>query len=916
MNIARHISHGEREREGRRPVVHILGGKMGPRILAIMSVIVLLSLSASAQDRSWVRKVYEKVKNGVVVIRTDQGQGSGCLVDPAGRILTNYHVVEGAREVEVRLVDGRIVPVRSLGSIDPIHDLAVLVVDLPRDWRPHVLRLGNPETAREGDEVLTVGAPLGLEASVTNGVISGLRTNQGRREIQITAPISPGNSGGALVNRQGELIGLPTSTMRSGQNLNFAIPVSYARLLLASPDTQSLAVLAPLPGMDIPATILRVDSGSADYTAVFCSLPFVGEDSIRAFVLAHQELVARTSRWSFHMFANDTLTYHFVSSGSIYAYLADPDEMNVLSESFLGSLVQDETTLLPEWNENRWYRYRAGLRRFRNLAFAEIEADPTRLSAWIRIAESSGLLHDAMTKDKAYEKIRALDPRNPIPAVLEARFAQQAKNSTLALLQVRRADSLFQIAGIDPANESYAIELADLGMRVALAMGDNVAAMDRGLDAVRRWPGEPAPRRLLANAMENLGRLDEAWEQAWMGLRLSTDPDNALMSFVRLSIDSDHLDHGVKAARLALDRFGERAEILRALLDATALTGDRSATDSLIAILKEYDPDAAEEWRVLRSENSDLISAAHRKIALDRVRHQYSENALRHFMRLGPADFGTWGQAGQIYLALRAGLTGPALDRMQAMIEGPPLSEYPPALFDWMFAGSDCPPVDLTVLRTLESRHPHHSAMPILVAIGLRKTDPEHSAQLLRMVTRGPWQTPVLTMLTATLFPVTDTLATVELLRHYAEESTATYHLLVIHSNLEYRHFLSTGDRRGLPAYLRTWQLLAMRWNNEYSTLNLAWALILNDRGAEALALVKALDPSTLRNDHAHAVLGITYLVTGHRTEAEKMYAAFVVSANADTRREVRNQYLRVRDHGMLVPELTLVLDTLLPESP
>ena len=164
------------------------------------------------------------------------GLGSGVIVSPDGYILTNNHVVEGADQITVTLADSRIAEARIVGT-DPETDLAVLKIEL--DKLP-VIVLGNSDHAVVGDTVLAIGNPFGVGQTVTSGIISAL----GRSElgintfenfIQTDAAINPGNSGGALVDVEGNLLGINTAIYsRSGgsMGIGFAIPVSTAKIVM------------------------------------------------------------------------------------------------------------------------------------------------------------------------------------------------------------------------------------------------------------------------------------------------------------------------------------------------------------------------------------------------------------------------------------------------------------------------------------------------------------------------------------------------------------------------------------------------------------------------------------------------------------------------------------------------------------
>ena len=164
------------------------------------------------------------------------GLGSGVIISPDGYILTNNHVVEGADEIEVTLTDSRRASARVIGT-DPDTDLAVLKVEL--DKLP-VIVLGNSDQLAVGDQVLAIGNPFGVGQTVTSGIVSALGRSQlgintFENFIQTDAAINPGNSGGALVDVNGNLMGVNTAIYsRSGgsMGIGFAIPVSTAKLVL------------------------------------------------------------------------------------------------------------------------------------------------------------------------------------------------------------------------------------------------------------------------------------------------------------------------------------------------------------------------------------------------------------------------------------------------------------------------------------------------------------------------------------------------------------------------------------------------------------------------------------------------------------------------------------------------------------
>ena len=179
----------------------------------------------------WFRFFYGDQSNEPQV-----GLGSGVIVSASGYILTNNHVVEGADEIEVILNDSRVSRAKVIGT-DPDTDLAILKIEL--DKLP-VIVLGNSDAIQVGDQVLAIGNPFGVGQTVTSGIISALGRNQlgintFENFIQTDAAINPGNSGGALVDTNGNLLGINTAIYsRSGgsMGIGFAIPMSTAKQVL------------------------------------------------------------------------------------------------------------------------------------------------------------------------------------------------------------------------------------------------------------------------------------------------------------------------------------------------------------------------------------------------------------------------------------------------------------------------------------------------------------------------------------------------------------------------------------------------------------------------------------------------------------------------------------------------------------
>ena len=226
--------------------------------LLLVAVGLLASTQAFSQERrpetlrDTLPDLVRRVKPSVVAIATYDAQGeaimtgSGFFVRP-GQVVTNLHVIRGAQRSEIKTLDGKgkVFPVSGVLAVDEEGDLALLSVEMPLD-RPRACELARA-LPDEGEQIVVIGNPLKLEGSVTDGIVSAVREvpNVGKI-IQITAPISHGNSGSPVFNMKGEVVGVVTVKVTNGQNINLAIGV--ARVARLQPD--QLLLFASLPSKE------------------------------------------------------------------------------------------------------------------------------------------------------------------------------------------------------------------------------------------------------------------------------------------------------------------------------------------------------------------------------------------------------------------------------------------------------------------------------------------------------------------------------------------------------------------------------------------------------------------------------------------------------------------------------------------
>lgn len=183
---------------------------------------------ANAPAQDLLPELVRRIKPSAVAIETFDARGeklsrgSGFFID-TDRIVTNRHVIDNAYRAEVHSYNGHVYPVKGVIAVDAEGDLALLRVDVPPNQVRHLTL--DRTSPQEGESVVVIGNPFGLEGSVTNGIVSAVRDIPTfGRIIQITAPISPGSSGSPVVNMQGQVIGVATLQITGGQSVNFAIP--------------------------------------------------------------------------------------------------------------------------------------------------------------------------------------------------------------------------------------------------------------------------------------------------------------------------------------------------------------------------------------------------------------------------------------------------------------------------------------------------------------------------------------------------------------------------------------------------------------------------------------------------------------------------------------------------------------------
>jgi serine protease Do len=212
----------------------------GVALAALAAALVTRDATAQSADEGLQpRDIAARAQASLLVVRAigargdTLGEGTGFLVGPDGTFVTNYHVVEPAALVEVEPLQGQATRAVLIVAADPHRDLAVLRAD---GLAAAHLQLGDDSAAVIGDRVYVMGNPLGMSGTFTDGLVSARRPVQGTSMLQVSAPISPGSSGGPVMNERAEVIGVATMIVVGGQNLSLAVPARYVRPLLATTD--------------------------------------------------------------------------------------------------------------------------------------------------------------------------------------------------------------------------------------------------------------------------------------------------------------------------------------------------------------------------------------------------------------------------------------------------------------------------------------------------------------------------------------------------------------------------------------------------------------------------------------------------------------------------------------------------------
>lgn len=314
----------------------------------------------SLPDELSSEEIFSKCSDAVVMIYQYDirnallGYGSGVIISSEGLVYTNYHVVEKASRVEIRN-GNEIYDSVSFAGFDPFVDAAIL--KLPEGNYSYI-NISKAKEHRIGSSIYALGNPQGYTKTFSYGVISALRTNDGPAQIQVSAPISPGSSGGALLNCKGELIGITSNTITTGQNMNFAIPVdifenipvidlrdSQQTLLLQ----QMFSLYNPTERIALDSTVIRISQYCDLYKNDSAKWEFAGQ-----FYSKQGELDSAIACYTRGIELNKTNKFLYKCRADCYA--ENSDTVKALSD-YENSITLSNTYLQAYIERAKYYQY-------------------------------------------------------------------------------------------------------------------------------------------------------------------------------------------------------------------------------------------------------------------------------------------------------------------------------------------------------------------------------------------------------------------------------------------------------------------------------------------------------------------------------------------------------------------------------
>lgn len=211
-------------------------------IIVVLIVVAIVTFNQFGTEKK-PEIIFNENKKSVVLITVYDffgdtvGFGSGFIVDSDGVIATNYHVIKDAAIIEIKTIDDRVLVPEYVKYVDSENDIALIKIKKSKEYKLPTVSIEDSNDVTIGEKVYAIGNPKGLENTFSEGIVSGVREiSDGMKVIQITAPVSPGSSGGPIINRKGKVVGIASFIIKDGQNLNFAEPINLLKGKITSND--------------------------------------------------------------------------------------------------------------------------------------------------------------------------------------------------------------------------------------------------------------------------------------------------------------------------------------------------------------------------------------------------------------------------------------------------------------------------------------------------------------------------------------------------------------------------------------------------------------------------------------------------------------------------------------------------------
>lgn len=361
-------------------------------------LLVLSGCSRSLQD------LIEDTKEATVTIYTfdeygsPSGEGSGFFIDEKGTCLTNYHVLDGATKAILKTSEGTEFEIDSVLISNKKKDIIKFNIKNPDQNRFAYLRFANSDL-KQGDKVYNVSSPVGLEQTVSDGIVSALRSDSHGEIVQVTAPISPGSSGSAIVDEKGDVIAIATFLHKGGQNLNFGVKLSDDILALIKDNEFS----KKNPKFNKKADFVIINTSASNAPHVHLNaIEFKPDATIAYLSYSNLDMTRNPAQVTFHT-EDKTKTYNLIDIANDQSYAMT---------SFSTIDNEDETLIVPLASTTQFKLVFPAIRSHNDLSDIEIKPQNNNLG-WkfeeVNIADARSTLHydmETYQKNYAYAMMR------------------------------------------------------------------------------------------------------------------------------------------------------------------------------------------------------------------------------------------------------------------------------------------------------------------------------------------------------------------------------------------------------------------------------------------------------------------------------------------------------------------------------